>query len=308
MHVVVIGCGRVGSELAGAPRAGRTTPSPWSTRTPAPSGACGDRLRGHDGRRLRLRPRPPRAGRDRARPARSPSVTSGDNSNILCRPHRPRDLRHRARRRPHLRPPPRADLPAARHPDRRDRRVDHRPGAAPAAARRGAAARLGRPDRQGRASSSARSRPRRSGKKLAPLNRARAASGSRRSPASARRRSSPPSVDRPGGRRARTSSSDVAALDELRDAHRAREASTDAGRDRGRGQRRALHRQRPRRRRPRGAAHRAEPRRSSTALARRRRASSGSSPTRARSRRCARPGSSAATSSSPRPATTRTTS
>ena len=84
-------------------------------------------------------------------------------------------------------------------------------------------------------------------------------------------------------------------------------STTDAGRHRRRGERRALHRQRPARRRPRRAAHRAEPR---GREARRRRpttASTGTSPTAARSTRCAPPGSTPATWSSPRPATTRTT-
>ena len=50
------------------------------------------------------------------------------------RPGRPRDLRRRERRGPHLRPGPRRGLPAARHPHGRHRPLDRRPDAAPAAA------------------------------------------------------------------------------------------------------------------------------------------------------------------------------
>ncbi len=51
------------------------------------------------------------------------------------RPGRPRDVRRRQRRRPHLRPASGRGLRAARHPDRRDRALDRRPDAAPARAR-----------------------------------------------------------------------------------------------------------------------------------------------------------------------------
>ena len=305
MHVVVIGCGRVGSELAGALEHGGPHASRSSTRTPAPSAACPptsagstvvgfgfdrdhlDAGRHRRGRRVRLR--------HERRQLQHP-----------VRPDRPRDLRHRARRRPHLRPPPRADLPAARHPHRRDRRVDHRPGAAPAAPGRDQQ-RLGRPDRAASASSSGRSRPRRSGKKLGAAQPARPLLAHRGDPL------------RQGADRhrptwsARRATCSCSCADDRRHSTScrrtsSREAKTDAGRDRRRRQRRAVHRQRPRERGPRGAAHRAEPGRRATRAPTPTRASSGSSPTRARSRRCARPGSSAATSSSPRPATTRTTS
>ncbi len=112
--------------------------------------------------------------------------------------------------------------------------------------------------------------------------------------------------DRPGRRRARVRVRDQRRSTSCRHTS-SPEATTDACRDRGGRQRRPVHRQRPRRGRPRGAAHRAEPRRSSkrpTGATE----SSGCSPTRARSRRCGRPGSSAARSWSRRPATTRTTS
>ena len=52
------------------------------------------------------------------------------------RPGRARDVRRRERRRPHLRPGTRRGLRAAGHPHRRHRALDVGPGAAPAAARR----------------------------------------------------------------------------------------------------------------------------------------------------------------------------
>ena len=124
------------------------TPSRSSTRTDAPSGACPPTSAarpivgfGFDRDHLA------EAGIERGR-----CVRVGDERRQLqhpVRPHRARDLRDRARRRPHLRPAPRAHLPTARHPDGRDRRVDDRPGAAAAAAGRDPP-RLGRPDRPGR--------------------------------------------------------------------------------------------------------------------------------------------------------------
>ena len=111
--------------------------------------AAARRLHRPEGRRLRLRPRPPRSRPASSRPApspRSPAATTPTSSRARIARE---NYAHRARRRPHLRPAAGADLPAPRHPDRRHRRVDHRPGAAPAPARRGAAARLGRPERQG---------------------------------------------------------------------------------------------------------------------------------------------------------------
>ena len=101
-------------------------------------------------------------------------------------PGRPRDLRGRAGRRPHLRPPPCGDLPAARHPDRRDRVVDDRPGHAAAPPRR-APGRVGRRERPGLPG---RARPPgRVGRPQARRARAsRDGSRSSRSPASARAR------------------------------------------------------------------------------------------------------------------------
>ena len=73
------------------------------------------------------------------------AVTSGDNSNIISARVARETFGVEQRRRPHLRPAPRRGLPAARHPDRRDRALDGRPDAAPAAAR-GRRSDVARPD------------------------------------------------------------------------------------------------------------------------------------------------------------------
>ena len=82
VHVVVVGCGRVGSALALEPHRAPATPSPSSTsagglRPPRPG------LHRPDDRRHRLRPRPAHRGRHRDAPAPLAAVTNGDNSNIL---------------------------------------------------------------------------------------------------------------------------------------------------------------------------------------------------------------------------------
>ena len=66
------------------------------------------------------------------------------------RPGGPRVVRRRAGRGPHLRPPAGRGLPAAGHPHRGHRPLDRRPDAAPAAAR-GRRAAVARPDRHDRA-------------------------------------------------------------------------------------------------------------------------------------------------------------
>ena len=116
MHVIVVGCGRVGSELAGTWRA-TATPSPSSTRRPAPSAACprtsaGATVVGFGFDRDHLHRGRHRAGRGAGR---------GHQRRQLQHRHgpgRPGDLRHRAGRGPHLRPPAGRDLPAPRHPHR----------------------------------------------------------------------------------------------------------------------------------------------------------------------------------------------
>ena len=115
VHVVVVGCGRVGSSLALSltscrPHGGRRRPPVRGLRPPR------RRLHRHDRRRHRLRPRPAAGGRHRA----GRRGRRRHQRRQLEHPHRPRrpgDLRDRAGRRPHLRPPPRRDLPAPRHPD-----------------------------------------------------------------------------------------------------------------------------------------------------------------------------------------------
>ena len=131
VHVVVVGCGRVGSGLAASRRGERPhrrghRPPGQGVRPPRPTDFSGTHRR-----RRRLRPRPPQRGRHRG----GRGARRRDQRRQLehpRRPRRPRDLRHRAGRRPHLRPAPGRDLPAPRHPHRRHRAVDDRAGAAPA--------------------------------------------------------------------------------------------------------------------------------------------------------------------------------
>ena len=276
MHVVVIGCGRVGSELAGALElAGHTVAvidknARAFRRLPADFRAARSSGFGFDRDHLA------EAGHRRGR-----RVRVGDERRQLqhpLRPHRARDVRDRTRRRPHLRPAARAHLPTPRHPDRRDRRRG-RPtrccaGCSPT---RPATTGSTRPARSG--SSSAPIPPAAVGHKLGALNKPGPLLAHRgvavRSGPDRHRRHGRPGRRRAHVRRARwtrsTSSKPTSTP----------EAITDAGRDRGRRQRRPVHRQRPRRHRPRGAAHRAE-RRRRRAPAARAGASSSSSPTRAR--------------------------
>ena len=147
VHVVVVGCGRVGTELAVRPGEGRSHAWPSSTRTRTPSAGCprasaAARWSGSGSTATTSS----EAGIERADALAA--VTNGDNSNILTARIARETLRHRAGRGPDLRPPPGADLPAARHPHGGHGRLGHRPGAAPAAARRGQG-RLDRSQRQG---------------------------------------------------------------------------------------------------------------------------------------------------------------
>ena len=117
VHVVIMGCGRVGSTLAhsldagphgrrhrpepvGLPPArpdfaGDTSRASASTATPCSRPASRRRRRLRRGQQRRQLQHPGRAGR-------------------------PRDVRRRERRGPHLRPAPRRGLPAAGHPHGRD--------------------------------------------------------------------------------------------------------------------------------------------------------------------------------------------
>ena len=303
MHVVVIGCGRVGSELAGALELAESLGVGRSTRTRRAFRRLPAQLQGPHGRRVRLRPRPPRRGRHR----RGRRVRVGDERRQLehpLRPHRARDVRDRARRRPHLRPAPRADLPTARHPDGRDRRRG-RPirccaACCPDETRHDwidATGKVGLVERPIPAAAV--------GRKLGALNEPGrfwlTAVSALRSGADRHER-----PGRPGGRRAHVRRARWTRSTSCRHTSTP-EAITDAGRDRRCRQRRAVHRQRPRRHGPRRAAHRAEPEDVAERChvagrrARRRRRVRGDLAARGRPR-------DAATSSSPRPATTRTTS
>src|SRR6266540_787883 len=85
------------------------------------------RLQGQQGPRLRLRRGRAAPGRDRA----GGSVRGGVQRRQLQHRRRPAgqgEVRGADGGRPHLRPPPRRDLPAPRHPHRGDREMDHRPG------------------------------------------------------------------------------------------------------------------------------------------------------------------------------------
>ncbi len=156
MHVVIVGCGRVGSELAGNLERMNHTVSVIDME-PRAFQRWGDLFagekivgRGYDRDALAS------AGIERA--GALAAVTSGDNSNILAA-RIARENYEIERVVARIKDPRRArDLPAPRYLDRRDDLVDDRPGAAPAAAERRAAARVARPERQARAWSTSRSR------------------------------------------------------------------------------------------------------------------------------------------------------
>ena len=181
------GCGRVGAGLARACEEMGHTVAVIDRREKA-FGRLRRRLRrarrssgvGFD--RDRLRRRRHRAGR-RARRRHQRRQLEHPRG-----PGRPGDLRHRAGRRPHLRPPPGRHLRAARHPHHRHRAVGHRAGAAPHPPGP-AARRLDRPERQGRASSSGRCPAAWAGHPVLELEVDGAGRGRRRSPGSASPRS-----------------------------------------------------------------------------------------------------------------------
>ena len=119
VHVVIMGCGRVGSTLArGArgPRAHRRRhrPGPDAFQR-LPEGFHGQTVTGVGfDREVLLRPGIERGAR----------LRRGEQRRQLQHPRRagrPRDVRRRQRGRPHLRPGPGRGLPAAGHPDRGDR-------------------------------------------------------------------------------------------------------------------------------------------------------------------------------------------
>ena len=133
MHVVVVGCGRVGSALARSLTEGGHTVAVIDKRPEAfgrlPSDFTGQTIAGIGFDRDRLQ----EAGIEQA--AALAAVTNGDNSNILIARVARETFGIERRRGPHLRPPPGRDLPAARHRHRRHRGVDDRAGAAPHPAR-----------------------------------------------------------------------------------------------------------------------------------------------------------------------------
>ena len=131
MHTIVVGCGRVGSELAiNLERQGhsvaiidknrrafqRYLPERWTGRAVLGFGFDRDHLE--------------QAGIREA--GALAAATGGDNSNILTARIAKGDLRGPQRRGPDPGPPPGRDLPAPRHPHRGHRGVDDRPGHAPA--------------------------------------------------------------------------------------------------------------------------------------------------------------------------------
>ena len=134
MHIVIMGCGRVGSDSrADLEQQGHTVAvdRPGPHRLPP----AGLRLRRPPGHRGRLRPGHPARGGHRG----GGRLRRGLQRRQLehhRRPGGPRDVRHRERRGPHLRPAARRGLPAPGHPDRGHRPLDRRPDAAPAAALR----------------------------------------------------------------------------------------------------------------------------------------------------------------------------
>ena len=270
-----------------------------SIQAPAPV------VRRQDHRRFRIRPRHPARSADR--PGRG--ARGGDQRRQLQHhggPRRARDVRDRAGRRPYLRPPPRprSTSGSASPPSRPSRGPPTRccGGCYPAITRRAG------PTRPARSrSSSATFRPRGPAARWA----------SSRSPAARKL----VSVTRLGT--ARVFDSDLVgqegdilhlvvatgSLGELQERLDGSdtEGSTDARRDRGRRQRRLVHREGARRERPRRPAAREGPRSRGPPR--------GGTRHRAARRRCVRgqlvarrEGRHAAMSSSPRPATTRTTS
>ena len=134
VHVIVVGCGRVGSGLAlslsaeghsvavldKSPRAFRRLKD-WDGPCIVGSGFDRDDLEKAGALAGR------RAGRGHQR----------RQHQHPDRAHRPGDLQDPQRGGPHLRPPAGRDLPAPRHPDRGHGHVDHRPGPPAPAARRG---------------------------------------------------------------------------------------------------------------------------------------------------------------------------
>ena len=134
VHVIVVGCGRVGSGLAISLIA-----QGHSVAIMDKNARAFRRLKEWDGpahRRLGLRPRRPREGRRRGR-RRAGRGDQRRQHQHLDGAHRPRDLHDPQRGGPHLRPAPGRDLPAPGHPDRGHGHLDDRSGPPAPPARRG---------------------------------------------------------------------------------------------------------------------------------------------------------------------------
>ena len=198
MHVVVVGCGRVGSGVAVQLEAARATRSSVVDRSKRafdrlPPDFAGTEVVGSGFDREAL---------DAAGRAGAGALAVGDERRQLEHPvraHRAGELRDRERGRPHLRPAPRRHLPAPRHPDGRDGHLDDDPGAALARPRR-RHRRVARRDRARCCSSSGSCRTTGPGRHLAELEvpgRIRVASVVRNNEP----RLDVADADRPGGRR-----------------------------------------------------------------------------------------------------------
>ena len=106
VHVVVVGCGRVGSGLAGSlEEQGHTVAV--IDRRPTAFRRLPEDFAGRTHRRRRLRPRPARRRRASRRPARSPRSPTATTRTSSWPASPARTFGDRAGRRPHLRPAPR---------------------------------------------------------------------------------------------------------------------------------------------------------------------------------------------------------
>ena len=134
MHIVIMGCGRVGSTLAHILEdSGHSVAI--IDRDPQAFRRLRARVQGSQGDRDRLRPRRPGRGRHRGRGR----LRGGEQRRQLehhLRQGRPRDIRRGQRRGQDLRLPAGRGLPAAGHPHRGHGPLDRRPDPAPRAARR----------------------------------------------------------------------------------------------------------------------------------------------------------------------------
>ena len=145
MHIVIMGCGRVGSSIAHSLEDQGHSVAVID-QDPEAFRKLRSGFQGDQGHRHRLRP-----GRtDRSRHRAGGGVRGCQQRRQLQRDRRQGSqgvLRRAAGGRAHLRSPPRRGVPAAWHPDGRDRGLDRRSDAAQAAAR-GRRVALARSDRR----------------------------------------------------------------------------------------------------------------------------------------------------------------